>query len=235
MPDRDGPALEVITLEMVDDDCAIQETAEEALGSTRASFLRKAAIGGTSLLGGGLLLGGFPKLAMAEKSPQQDLAILNFALTLEYLESEFYVQGVRSAGLTGRLRALSIVVRDHELTHVRALRSVISQLGGRPVAKPRFDFRNTVRSRSLFHSTAIALEDTGVTAYGGQAANIAQAPVLSTAAQILAIEARHAAAFRQLRGLRPAPLAFNPTRTSAQVKAAVQRTHFVVGSAPGLG
>ena len=230
----DQPAGDVITLEMVDADGAVEETAEEALGSTRESFLRKAAIGGTGLLGGGLLLSGFPKLGMAQKSPQQDLAILNFALTLEYLEAEFYVQGVRFAGLTGRLRGLSIAVRDHELAHVRALRAVIPKLGGTPVAKPRFNFGNVVRNRAAFHSTAIVLEDTGVAAYGGQAANIAQGPVLATAAQILAVEARHAAAFRQLKGQSPAPLAFNPLKSAAQVRNAVRATDFVVGSAPGL-
>jgi hypothetical protein len=125
-------------------------------------------------------------------------------------------------------------VRDHELAHVRALKAVILRLGGTAVAKPRFDFGGAVRSRSTFHSTAIALEDTGVSAYGGQAARINQASVLAAAAQILAIEARHAAAFRQLRGLSPAPVDFNPLKSAAQVKAAVLRTGFIKGPAPGL-
>jgi len=223
------------TLETLDADGAIQETAEDAFGTSRSEFFRKAAIGGGGLLGGSVLLGGVAKYAEAAGTgnPADDIKIGNFALTLEYLESEFYVQAVRSAGLRpSRLRSLAIVVRNHELAHVRALKGI---LGAAAVPKPRFNFGKAVHSVSAFHSTAIVLEDTGVGAYGGQVANINSGPILSAAAQILAVEARHAAAFRQLKGLSPAPLAFNPLKTAAQVKAAVRGTHFIQGAAPGLG
>ena len=221
MSNVDAP---VLALEHLDRDGALQETAEKAFG--RSDFLRKTALGGGGLLGAGLLSGVFSDRAKAAGSPRQDVDILNFALTLEYLEAEFYVQGVRFAGLTGRLRSLSIVVRNHELAHVRTLKQV---LGANAVAKPRFSFGTAVRNRAAFHSTAIVLEDTGVAAYGGQVQNINQAAVLNAAAQIHAVEARHAAAFRQLKGLSPAPLAFNPLKSKEQVLAAVKKTGFIVG------
>lgn len=213
----------VLTLEEIDADGAIQETAEKAFG--RSDFLRRMAVGGGALLAGGTLGGVFADLAKAQV-PQSDVDILNFALTLEELEAAFYVQGVRHAGLTGRLRSLAITVRNHEIAHVRGLRRA---LGSAAVRRPRFNFRNTVRDRRAFLSTAIVLEDTGVAAYGGQVQYIQNKTVLNTAAQIHAVEARHAAAFRQLRGVNPAPLAFNPLHTKQQVLRAVGRTGFIVG------
>lgn len=222
----------VLTLEEIDRDGALQETAEEAFGTSRSEFFRKAAVGGGGLLGASTLFGGFASKASAAGTgnAKDDFAIANFALTLEYLEASFYVEAVRF-GLRrpSRLRSLAIVVRNHELAHVRTLRATIKAAGGTPVASPKFDFRNTTRNVALFHSTAIVLEDTGVTAYGGQAARINDPNILRQAAQILAVEARHAAAFRQLKGLSPAPLAFNPLKTADQVLAAVKKTGFIVG------
>lgn len=206
---------DVITLETLDADGAIEETANTAFGSSRADFIRKAAIGTTGLLGSGVLLNGLAAPALAaRKSKSNDVAILNFALTLEYLESEFYNLATANAGLTGPLAALTAIVTSHEATHVKTLKNV---LRSKAVKKPKFNFMGTTNNAELFHTTAIKLEDTGVTAYGGQAANILQGPILSKAAQILAVEARHAAAFRQLKNFNPAPDAFNPLKTEKQV------------------
>ncbi len=235
MSDVDEP---VLTLEEIDRDGALAETAEAAFGTSRSEFFRKAALSGGGLLGASALFGGLASKASAAGTghPADDFVIANFALTLEYLEASFYVEAVRfGVRRPSRLRSLAIVVRNHELAHVRALRATIKAKGGTPVASPKFNFGNATRNAALFHSTAIVLEDVGVTAYGGQAARINDPGILLAAAQILAVEARHAAAFRQLKGLSPAPLAFNPLKTAAQVKATVLSTHFVVGAAPGLG
>lgn len=214
----------VLTLDQVDVDGALQESAEKAFG--RSDFLRKVALGGTGLVGGGMLMGAFAKDAHAQV-PQSDIDILKYALTLERLEAAFYVRGVLRAGLTGRLRGLAVTIRNHEVAHVNFL---VKALGGPRAAgpSPRFNFRNTVTNRRLFVNTAIVLEDTGVAAYGGQVANIRTPAILNAAAQIHAVEARHAAALRYYAGRSPAPVAFNPLRSQAQVLAAVERTGFIV-------
>jgi len=103
------------------------------------------------------------------------------------------------------------------------------------VAKPKFDFKDTVTNQEKFAATAQVLEDTGVQAYLGQAANIKNKKVLAAAGSILPIEARHAAWIRDINGKfsgrqpLPAPAAFQSAKTKAQILAAVKGTGFIVG------
>ena len=93
---------DLIKLDLVDVDGAIREAEATVEGDSRAEFFRKAALGGAAVMGGGTLLGLLPELADAAPSKKQDVAILNYALTLEYLENEFYKEGLSKAGLTRR-------------------------------------------------------------------------------------------------------------------------------------
>ena len=102
---------------------------------------------------------------MAAPSKKQDVAILNYALTLEYLEAAFYTEAVAKGALSGDALSGAKIVRDHEVTHVKTLKSV---LGKKAVKKPKFDFKNTTGDQDTFLATAVALEDTGVAAYAGQ-------------------------------------------------------------------
>ena len=99
------------------------------------------------MIGSGVLLSGMPALAQARPSKKQDVAILNYALTLEYLESAFYVEAVRKGAISGDVLESAKIVRDHELAHVKALKSV---LGKKAVKKPMFDFKNTTGDQKTF-------------------------------------------------------------------------------------
>jgi hypothetical protein len=217
----------------VDTDGAVSETAEAAATDSRGAFLKKAGIGAGAVLAGGALAGVVPGMARAAGIPASDIAILNFALTLEYLEAAFYAEAVANGKLTGETARFATVVAQHEGTHVKALKSV---LGAKAVAKPKFDFKGTTADQAKFEATADVLENTGVHAYLGQAGNIKAKPVLLAAASILPVEARHAAWIRDIRfkggstsPTTPAPAAFEEGYSKAKILAAVKATGFIVG------
>jgi len=206
-------------LDELDRDGALRETADAVARHDRAQFLKVGALGAGAVLA-------LPAIASAQPSRTQDIAILNYGLTLEYLEAAFYREAVARGALSGRLLQFAQVAGAHEAAHVTLLRRV---LGSRAVAEPTFDFKGTTGAPGTFQSTAIALEDTGVAAYTGQAARVRQAPILQAAAQIQAVEARHAAWIRRIAGQRPAPFALDPSASMAQVLATLRRTGFVPG------
>ena len=214
-----------LTLEAVDADGAIREAMDAAAGDTRASFLAKAGMFGGGMLGSGALLGLVAEGASA--ATRSDIAILNFALTLEYLEEAFYDEALDMGILDGELELFARVVRRHERAHVRALRGA---LGRNAVAKPRFNFRGTTEDVEAFAATAQVLEDTGVAAYKGQAPLIDSDALLKAAVSIHSVEARHAAWIRDINGQPPAPEAFDEPLTKRQVLRAVANTRFIVAT-----
>lgn len=127
--------------------------------------------------------------------------ILNYALTLEYLERAFYRQAL-DQGFLADERPLIVTIEADESAHVRVLAGAIQDAGGDPVSYDDgdFDFGDFLSSRAQFLALAQSLEDTGVRAYKGQATAIQGSPYLTTALQIHSVEARHAAAIRRLRG-----------------------------------
>ncbi len=216
-----------LTLEAVDADGAIREAFEDAGGTSRAGFFKKAFAAGGSLTLGGILIGGLPAIGSAAPSPANDVKILNFALTLEYLEAEFYTRASASGALSGEARELSRVVGGHERAHVAFLKGA---LGAKAVKKPTFDFKGTNNtSQKTFEATAQLLEDTGVSAYLGQAPLIKTKAILAAAGSILTVEARHAAWMRHIRQVAPAPAVFDAAKTKAQILAAVKGTGFITG------
>jgi rubrerythrin len=210
---------DLITVELTD--------AEEAAGSgtTRQELFRRAVMGGGAFAAGGLAIGGLPSLALGKPSAKQDVEILNFALLLEYLESNFYVQATRSSALHRDLAAFATTVRDHEVAHVKALKAA---LGKKAIKEPRFDFGDTIADPAKFTATAIALEDTGVAAYDGQGPRLRRR-TLPAAAAIVSVEARHAAWIRRIAGQAPAPKALNPALTKKAVQDTVAATGFIKG------
>ncbi|MDQ6830283.1 MAG: ferritin-like domain-containing protein, partial [Gemmatimonadota bacterium] len=135
---------------------------------------------------------------------------LNFALTLEYLEDEFYRTGLARLANSFTTAENSAVqqISMHETAHVRFLRTIIADFfSSTPVAKPSFDFTakgafpDVFTNKTTFLAVAQAFEDTGVRAYKGQAGNVAaNKGVLTAALQIHSVEARHASQIRRLRG-----------------------------------
>jgi hypothetical protein len=215
---------DTLSLDVLDADGAIRETAQAAAGDTRARFLTKAGLLGGGLVGSSALLGFNPAIAGAA-SRKGDIAILNYALTLEYLEAAFYTQAERLGALTGELALFARVVGAHERAHVKALKAV---LGSKAVKKPRFNFRGTTEAAGAFAATAQVLEDTGVSAYKGQAPRIQSNAILAAALSIHAVEARHASWIRDINGAAPAPAAFDTALSMRQVLAAVAKTKFIV-------
>ena len=168
-----------------------------------------------------LALGSMFKKAYGQ-TPSGILDVLNFALTLEYLESEFYKQGVAAPGLipvgTPAVNALT-KIRNDEVAHVAFLRTAITASGGTPVTftAANFDFTaggafpTVFSDYDVFLAVAQTFEDTGVRAYKGQAANlISSNDVLTAALQIHSVEARHAAHLRYMRRARQAANPGNP-------------------------
>ena len=229
----------VFDLATVDADGAIRETEAAVAGDTRAAFFRKAAIGGSAVIGSSAILGMLPELAIGAPSKKQDIAILNYALTLEYLEAEFYALAVKHGRTFGaQARNLAATIAGHEAAHVQALKQTIKSLGGKPVAKPTFDFKGTTRKRSTFLQTAYVLENTGVHAYLGQAGNLKSKALLGAAASIVTVEARHAAAVATLadktpfhdKGVGITPDGgFDTPLSMDEVLAAVGKTGFIKG------
>ena len=157
--------------------------------------------------------------------PAGDVAILKYALTLEYLEAAFYKEAVASGRLHGDVLRFARKVARDEATHVAALRKA---LGAQAQASPKFDFQGTTRSRSKFLETSYALENTGVNAYLGQAPNIKTPSILLTAASIVTVEARHSGAVGELLGRNISPNgAFDAGKTMDQVLRVVSKTKFI--------
>jgi hypothetical protein len=137
--------------------------------------------------------------------------VLNYALTLEYLESEFYNTGTAKGVVPAANSAYIANITRDEANHVTFLKNVITSSGGMPVSKPEIDlsggngsgtgpFASAFTDYNLFLTVAQAFEDTGVRAYKGQAGFLkGNKTVLTAALSIHAVEARHASAIRQLR------------------------------------
>jgi hypothetical protein len=195
-------------------------TAIEVHGTTREAFLIRATLAAGATYGA---LSATPYITKAlAASGGGDVDILNFALTLEYLESTFYTMGVKQVkGLSAYDLKLSKQIRDDEDAHVDALIATIKKLGGKPVAKPTFDFGGAFANRGTFFKTANTLEDTGVSAYNGAGPGISSVEVLGAAGSIVQIEARHASLIRLNRNKPPAPQAFDKGVEKAKILTAV--------------
>ena len=125
---------------------------------------------------GTFMVGPYVRKAFA-MTGSSDVDILNFALTLEYLESTFYKEAKTRAKASGELKSLISLLADDEKQHVDALTATIKQLKGKPVAEPKFDFEYS--DTAGFLKLAQTFEDTGVSAYNGAGPMIKSKEVLA--------------------------------------------------------
>jgi rubrerythrin len=185
---------------------------------SRSEVILKGALAAGAVYGA-VMVGPFVGKALA-MSESGDVGILNFALTLEYLESSFYKEAKSRAKASGDLKSLIDLIGRDEDEHVGALTETIKKLGGKPVAEPKFDFPYS--DTAGFLKLAQTFEDTGVSAYNGAAPQIKSKEVLEAAGSIVQVESRHAAAIRLQNGDEPAPVAFDPALSEAKVLKAVE-------------
>jgi rubrerythrin len=192
-------------------------------GSTE-SFSRRALLGSAAFLGALAavpLVGRAFRLhdALGSPSKAQDAKILQLVLQLERTQVAFYEQALRQAGLSGELRDFAQTALGHERQHLAAIRSA---LGGKAGPKPTFDFGQKVKSADAFTKAAIELEDMAVAGYNGQATNLTKG-TLAAAAEIVSVEARHAAWVRAIADKVAAPDPVDKPMTAQQVAAGLHR------------
>jgi rubrerythrin len=198
----------------MDQDSAVRELAEDP--SSRKRFLK--AVGGTGAAAAlGVLVaacGGSDKKKTAStmstataadgSKPDftSDVDIVNYALTLEYLETQFYNDVIASGAIKDpKVGSLAKAIAAAEQQHVDALTAAVKQLGGTPAAKPMASFQSVIDGGpKMILETAATVENLGAAAYLGQAGNIKSKEILGAALAIHSVEARHAAAINQLVG-----------------------------------
>ena len=211
-----------LDIDAVDRDGALREAAAGVPGETRKDFLL-----GT-LAGGGAALAALVLAEPGRAASKSDVAILNYALTLEYLQAAFYTEAERRKALrTPLARQTTRVLGAVERAHVKALQDA---LGAAAVARPSFDFRGTTEDEDAFIKTAVAFEDLGTAAYKGQAHRLESPALLAAAVSIHSVEARHAAWIRYLAGAPPASSALDEAKSMAETRRLVASTGFIVAT-----
>lgn len=157
---------------------------------------------------------------------QNDIRTLQYALTLENLESYFYNMGQAAftsadfvaAGYTAGDYSYFDVIKAHEAAHVSFLSGVITSLGATPVTMCNYNLGNPFASVQTYVMTASVFENLGVTAYDGAIDTLSNREFVQAAATIATIEARHAEFLNYLIAASPVfPGSFDPTKTPSQI------------------
>jgi len=149
-----------------------------------------------------------------------DLAIVNYALTLEFLETSFYDKVLESGMLAGPAEELAKTFGEHEREHADSLRSLVEEKGGKPAAEPETTF--PLESEKEILALAATVENLGAAAYLGQAAKIQDEEILAMALSIHTVEARHAAALNILIGKDPVPFGSAGVAKPAEMEQVLQ-------------
>lgn len=199
---------------------------------SRKDFLKSLAVAGAGATAAAALI---PSKAQAQyEGAAADLEIANFALTLEYLEMEFYAQALNAGIVSSESLPYIEATYAHESAHVDALIGLITEAGGTPVEMPAFTFGDAFASESSFLNTAATLEITGVGAYLGAGPMISGPSVLAAAGSIAGVEGEHVVAINYLLGVvPPANMAFPEALSQDAVLSAI--APFMGGGMPDTG
>ena len=190
---------------------------------TRGAFILRGAFAAGAAYGAAAA-GPYVARALAQESAG-DIAVVNFALTLEYVESAFYKAALANAKLRGAVKSLATRFASDEQAHVQALNQEVQQAGGTSAKAPKTSF--TVRDQASFLRLASTLEETGVSAYNGAIPRLKSPDLIVALGSIVQVEGRHAAAIAVAAGRNPAPAAFDKPIGAAQAQARVKP--FVTG------
>ncbi len=191
---------------------------------TRASLLRRLALGASATSAVGVVGLSLPGPAASAPSAAQDRAILNFALMLERIQEAFYAEALRRGSLQGELREFVDTVGGQERAHVKHL---LALLGTAADAPPKLQLASVTADPDSVRTTAVALEDIVLGGYNGQAPNLTHAG-LRAVLPIVSVEARHAGWIRDLAGDVPAPTDVDPLPSEQQVRAQLHRAGILV-------
>ena len=207
-----------VRMETLDRDGALRETAEQLPRIDAGACCEP----GRPRRWSGRSRGREPRSAADRKA---DFGVLNYALSLEYLQAAFYTEAERLGSLEGKFREQARVVGAHERAHVEALQAL---LGASAIKRPEFDFQGVTEDQSKFRATAVAFEDLAAAAYKEEAPRLNNPEFLAAAIRVHSVEARHAAWIRRLAGALPAADAFDKPKSRTEVKRLVASTKFVV-------
>jgi hypothetical protein len=186
----------------------------DAAGGLTRSRLLRAALGGGAIVAGGAVMGArHGESPLAAPSRDLDAKILNFYLTLEYVQEAFYGAVVQAGQLDGELLKLASAVREQEARHVEFLTKRLGGDAGRP---PKTKFPEELAAPERFRDAAVELEEAAIGGYIGQSANLTS-PTMRDVATLVSVEARQVAWLRDLAGVSPAPHAADPARKADSV------------------
>lgn len=171
---------------------------------SRRALLEGAALGGTVLVLGGLVVSGLVAPLAGAPSRRQDDEILAFALGIQRLEAAFYREAVTAGALTGELAGFARTVAEQEAAHVSHLEALRTSREAPPAAS--YDLGRSIMEPEAFRATAQALEEAAVAGLNGQLPNLTPS-ARAGVAQVVSVDARHAAWIRAIAGEVAAPQA----------------------------
>jgi hypothetical protein len=209
-----------ITLADLDQSGALEEAAASFLPSSRRDFFRRGILGGGALLG---ILALPVEADAALAKTKGDIAIVNFDVVLEYLQSALYVEAQRLGALSPKTLGWARVVGAHELAHLEALKRMVD----RPPARPTFNFRGVTETEASFVNTAVAFEDLTAAILKWQALRLHSREIVAAAATLHSVETRHAAWIRRISGAPPVASAFDEPADQQQMTRLISSTNFI--------